>query len=208
MSFSFYYVRRKKKTAITDKHCLQNVLILAVWDDVIPVFDHNPKAIFQIYLHYKTVWWKMHLLCSDYRLLQPNEQTFVLSTSPVWTTSSWLWSYLYFTTCYFSCQEVTLIKCEKSDLRGVTSTTRYDRGRRNLTAKSRVYEVNLAEDHVCISSPPSLFFFTHLSRHPPLHSAQSKQKCQKLDLWYDTQLCKWISQSCQSTSALSPEVYY
>lgn len=106
--FLFTMSGEKKKTAITDKHCLQNVLILAVWDDVIPVFDHNPKAIFQIYLHYKTVWWKMHLLCSDYRLLQPYEQTFVLSTSPVWTTSSWLWSYLYFTTCYFSCQEVTL----------------------------------------------------------------------------------------------------
>lgn len=32
MSFSIYYVR--KMTAITDKHCLQKVLILAVWDDV------------------------------------------------------------------------------------------------------------------------------------------------------------------------------
>lgn len=32
MSFSFYYVR--KMTAITDKHCLQKVLIPAVWDDV------------------------------------------------------------------------------------------------------------------------------------------------------------------------------
>lgn len=103
MSFSFYYVR--KKTAITDKHCLQNVLILAVWDDVNPVFDHSPKAIFQIYLHYKTVWWKTHLLCSDYRLLQPNEQTFVLSTSLVWTTSSWLWCYLNFRCMHFSCQK-------------------------------------------------------------------------------------------------------
>lgn len=73
-----------------------------------PVFDHSPKAIFQIYLHYKTVWWKTHLLCSDYRLLQPNEQTFVLSTSPVWTTSQWLWCYLNFAACYFSCQKVTL----------------------------------------------------------------------------------------------------
>lgn len=45
----------KKKTAITDKHCLQNVLILAAGDDAIPVFDHSPEAIFQIYLHYKTV---------------------------------------------------------------------------------------------------------------------------------------------------------
>lgn len=106
MSFSFYYVR--KKTAITDKHCLQNVLILAVWDDVNPVFDHSPEAIFQIYLHYKTVWWKTHLLCSDYRLLQPNEQTFVLSTSPVWTASSWLFCYLNFAACYFSFQKVTL----------------------------------------------------------------------------------------------------
>lgn len=97
----------KKKTAITDKHCLQNVLILAVWDDVNPVFDHSPKAIFQIYLHYKTVWWKTHWLCSDYRLLQPNEQTFVLSTSPAWTTSSWLWRYLNFAACYLSCQKVT-----------------------------------------------------------------------------------------------------
>lgn len=42
-------------TAITDKDCLQNVLILAVEDDVNPVFDHSPKAICQIYLHYKTV---------------------------------------------------------------------------------------------------------------------------------------------------------
>lgn len=106
MSSSLYYVR--KKTAITHKHCLQTVLILSVWDDVNPVFDHSPKAIFQIYQHYKTVWWKTHLLCSDYRLLQPNEQTFVLSTSPEWTTSSWLWSYLKFATNYFSCQKVTL----------------------------------------------------------------------------------------------------
>lgn len=107
----------EKKTAIIDKHCLQNVLILAVWDDVNPVFDHSPEAIFQIYLHYKTVWWKMHLLCPDYRLLQANEQTFVLSTSPVWTTFSWLWSDLNFTACYFSCQKVTLtrITCEMWD---------------------------------------------------------------------------------------------
>lgn len=106
-----------KRTVITDKHCLQNVLILAVWDDVIPVFDHSPRAIFQIYLHHKTVWWKTHLLCSDYRLLQPNEQTFVLSTSPEWTTSSWLWSLFVFHLVLFfhvkkSSSCVSLIKCE------------------------------------------------------------------------------------------------
>lgn len=108
MSLSPSYIRNEK-AAITDKDCLQNVLILAVWDDVIPVFDQSPEAIFQIYPRCKTVWWKIHLLCSDYRLLQPNEQTFVLSTSPVWTTSSWLCSYLYFTTCHFSCQKVALV---------------------------------------------------------------------------------------------------
>lgn len=52
MSFPFYV---KKKTAIADKDCLQNVLILAVRDDGNLVFDHSPKAIFQIYPHYKTV---------------------------------------------------------------------------------------------------------------------------------------------------------
>lgn len=54
-AFFFLLYQKKKKTAITDKHCLQNVLILAAGDDAIPVFDHSPEAIFQIYLHYKTV---------------------------------------------------------------------------------------------------------------------------------------------------------
>lgn len=59
----FLFTMSEEKTAITDKHCLQNVLILAFWDDVNPVFDHSPRAIFQIYLHYKTVWWKKKNIC-------------------------------------------------------------------------------------------------------------------------------------------------
>lgn len=112
-----------------------------------------------------------HLSCQhlQYELLPPDCDPICISPHAIFHVKK-------------SLSRVLLIKCEKSASRGVTSTTRYDRGRRNLTATSRVYEVNLAEDHVCISSPPSLFFFTHLSRHPPLHSAQSKQKCQKLDL--------------------------
>lgn len=50
--FSFYYIR-KKMTVITNKHCLQKLLIAPLWDDVNPVFDHRPRAIFQIFLHYK-----------------------------------------------------------------------------------------------------------------------------------------------------------
>lgn len=179
MSSSFYYVR--KKTAITDKHCLQNVLILAVWDDVNPVFDHSPKAIFQIYLHYKTVWWKTHLLCSDYRLLQPNEQTFVLSTSPVWTTSSWLWSYLNFTAYYFSCQKVTLVcithQMWEKLLTGCPAGHRVW-GRRYLTSTSWVYTFSWGPFlHVIppVSPSPFFFFFTFnicaVILHLPLFSA-------------------------------------
>lgn len=108
-----------------------------------PVFDHSPEAIFQIYLHYKTVWWKTHLLCPDYRLLQPNEQTFVLSTSPVWTTFSWLWSYLNFTTCYFSCQKVTLIRITREMWERLLTGHPADHGvwgKHHLTTTSRLYK--------------------------------------------------------------------
>lgn len=39
---------KKKMTVITNTHCWQKVLIAALWDDVNPVFDHRPWAIFQI----------------------------------------------------------------------------------------------------------------------------------------------------------------
>lgn len=54
MSLSLSYIRNEK-AAITDKDCLQNVLILAVGDDAIPVFDQSPEAIFQIHPRCKTV---------------------------------------------------------------------------------------------------------------------------------------------------------
>lgn len=94
----------EKMTVITNTRCLQKVLIAALWDDVNPVFDHRPWAFFQIVLRYKTKKKtntdvggrkkKKLLRYSDYRLLQPNEQTFVLSTPPLRTASSWLRSHL------------------------------------------------------------------------------------------------------------------
>lgn len=89
-------------TVITNTHRLQKVLIAALWDDVNPVFDHRPWAIFQILLRYKKKTKntdvggekKKLLQYCDYRLLQPNEQTFVLSTPPLRTASSWLRSHL------------------------------------------------------------------------------------------------------------------
>lgn len=165
---------------ITDKHCLQNVLILAVWDDVNPVFDHSPKAIFQIYLHYKTVWWKTHLLCSDYRLLQPNEQTFVLSTSPVWTASSWLWCYLNFTACYFSCQKVTLT-CITHQMWGKLlaghPAGRGVWGRHHLTTTSWVYKRRL---RTISARHPSLSLSLHICPvilHLPLFSKKINLTC-------------------------------
>lgn len=84
-----------------------------------------------------------HLSCQhlQYELLPPDCDPICISPHAIFHVKKSL-----------SC--VLLIKCEKSASRGVPSTTRYDRGRRNLTATSRVYEVNPAEDHVCISSPP------------------------------------------------------
>lgn len=55
MGFFFFHFTTsgKKMTVITNKHCLQKLLIAPLWDDVNPVFDHCPRAIFQIFLHYK-----------------------------------------------------------------------------------------------------------------------------------------------------------
>lgn len=131
-------------------------------------------------LHYKTLWWekkKKHLLCPDYRLLQPNEQTFVLSTSPVWTTSSWLWCYLNFTACYFLCQKVTLkslIKREKSCSQGILLATGSEV--RTISPHHLGFK-KPAEEHFCMSSSSPFFSPTFVPS-----SSTSHKRPKKLDL--------------------------
>lgn len=169
MSFSFYYVR--KKTAITDKHCLQNVLILLVWDDVNPVFDHSPKAIFQIYLHYKTVWWKMlccalitdyynpmnkHLSCQhpQYELLPRDCDAIWISPHAIFHVKK-------------SVSHVLIIKCEKS-CSGHSAGHGIWRGH-NLTTTSWLYKSIFA-------CHPPLFFFFSFHMCPVIHNLQLLSK--------------------------------
>lgn len=109
MAVHFFLLSEKRQR--WQKQSLQNVLIM--WDDVNPAFDHSPKALFHIHLHYKKHPDGKHI-CSDYRLLQRNEQTFDLSTSPGWTTSLWLGRHLSFPACCFSCQKVTRVYLSSS----------------------------------------------------------------------------------------------
>lgn len=168
MLFSFYNVKKKKKkkTAITDKHCLQNVLIVAVWDDVNPVFDHSPRAISQIYLHYKTVWWKMHLLRSDYRLLQPNEQTFVLSTSPSMNYFLVIVMPFEFRRVLFFMSKSHSHMCYSSNVRKSCRASCWPTESEDFTTTSWGFIIADWEPFLHIIAL-SLFSSPHLSHHPP-----------------------------------------
>lgn len=123
--FSFYYIR-KKMTVITNKHCLQKLLIAPLWDDVNPVFDHRPRAIFQIFLHYKkkkkqpTLMWEKKSICGAlitdyYNPMNKHLSCQLLHYEP---PSSWLRSHLKSPRVLLSVSRGNLCRWHPSNLSG------------------------------------------------------------------------------------------